>query len=108
MAAALAGGAAAIAAGEGGRRRIEVRAQKFEFTPKEIRLKKGEPVTFVLRAEDFPHGFSLPDFKLRRDFVPGMTVEFDFAADKTGKFHFLCDNFCGEGHDTMSGWLFVS
>ena len=89
-------------------RRIPVKATKFEFTPAEIRLRKGEPVVFELSAEDFPHGFSLPDFKVRRDFVPGKTLEFAFAADRSGRFPFLCDNFCGDGHDNMSGWLIVS
>ena len=89
-------------------RRIFVKAAKFEFTPNEIRLRKNEPVTFVLTAEDFRHGFSLPDFKLRADFLPGKNTELNFTADKSGHFHFLCDNFCGEGHDMMSGWRIVS
>ena len=107
LAAGVAGGAV-VAASPAAPRRIAVKAQKFVFTPSEIRVRKGEAVTFVLTAEDFPHGFSLPDFKLRRDFVPGKPGELNFTADKAGKFHFLCDNFCGEGHDMMSGWLIVS
>lgn len=102
------GGGALLAANSPAPRRIAVKAQKFVFSPSEIRVRKGEAVTFVLSAEDFPHGFSLPDFKLRRDFVPGKPAELNFTADKVGKFHFLCDNFCGEGHDMMSGWLIVS
>ena len=99
---------ATLAIGVVAPRRILVRAAKFEFTPNEIRLRKDEPVVFVLTAADFPHGFDLPDFKVRADFVPGKTVELNFTAGKTGRFHFLCDNFCGEGHDMMSGWLVVS
>ena len=59
-------------------------------------------------AVDFPHGFGLPDFGLRVDQVPGKVVELAFTPDKAGRFHMLCDNFCGEGHDKMSGWLVVS
>lgn len=99
---------ARLAMGVAAPRRILVKAAKFQFTPGEIRLRKGEAVVFVLAAEDFPHGFSLPDFKTRMDFLPGKTVELNFTADKPGRFHFLCDNFCGEGHDMMSGWLIVS
>jgi cytochrome c oxidase subunit 2 len=89
-------------------RPIAVKAAKFAFTPNEIRIRKHEPVVFVLTAEDFPHGFSLPDFKVRADFVPGKTIELNFVADKVGRFHLLCDNFCGEGHDMMSAWLIVT
>ena len=27
--------------------------------------------------------------------------------DRAGRFVFLCDNFCGEGHDRMTGFLVV-
>ena len=100
-------GCAGIAAGVTAPRRILVKAAKFQNTPGEIRLRQGKAVVFVLTADNFPHGFSLPDFKMRMDFVPGKLVELNFTADKLGRFHFLCDNFCGEGHDMMSGWLLV-
>jgi cytochrome c oxidase subunit 2 len=104
----LASAAGLIAAEEGTPRRIAVSARKFEFSPNEIRLKKGERVVFELTALDFPHGFSVPDFGVRRDFLPGKLVEMEFSADRAGRFQFLCDNFCGEGHDGMSGILIVT
>jgi cytochrome c oxidase subunit 2 len=104
----LASAAGLIAAEEGKPRRIAVSAKKFEFSPNEIRLKKGERVVFELTALDFPHGFSVPDFGVRRDFLPGQVIELAFTADRAGRFQFLCDNFCGEGHDGMSGFLVVT
>jgi cytochrome c oxidase subunit 2 len=87
--------------------RIEVAARKFEFGPKEISVKKGQRVTIVLTSSDFVHGFSIPDFNVRADAIPGKTVEISFVANKVGKFIYLCDNFCGEGHDKMSGFIVV-
>lgn len=87
--------------------RIAIQAQKFEFTPAEITLQRGRPATLVLSALDFDHGFSCPDFKIRSDFVPGKEIELTFTPDKTGRFLFTCDNFCGEGHDDMSGVIIV-
>ena len=72
------------------------------------RLKKGKPVTFALTTSDFVHGFNVPDFNVRADLIPGKTVEVTFTPDRAGRFAFLCDNFCGEGHDRMSGFLVVS
>ena len=83
-------------------------AGKFAFVPGELRVKKGQSITVVLSSPDFVHGFSVPDFNVRADGIPGKTVEITFVADKVGKFHFLCDNFCGEGHDRMSGFLIVT
>jgi cytochrome c oxidase subunit 2 len=100
--------AAAIANGAAGHERINLSAKKFEFSASEIRLKKGKPVTFVLSASDFVHGFSVPDFNVRADLIPGKTVEVTFTPNRAGKFGFVCDNFCGEGHDQMMGFLIVS
>jgi cytochrome c oxidase subunit II len=88
--------------------RIELSARKFEFSATEIRVKKGQPVTLLLRAEDFAHGFSIPDFNARADFVPGRSIELTFTPDRSGSFVFLCDNFCGEDHDFMTGMLIVT
>ena len=45
---------------------------------------------------------------MRVDLVPGKTVELTFTPDRAGRFVFLCDNFCGEGHDRMTGFLVVT
>jgi len=87
--------------------RIHLQARKFAFTPEEVRVRKGEAVTLILTSIDFVHGFALPDFGLRRDIVPGHPVELTIVPDRAGRFHMLCDNFCGEGHDRMSGWFVV-
>ena len=99
---------AGYAAGQAAPRRIELVARKFEFTPAEISVVAGRPVTLVIRTLDFAHGFSMPDFSVRADCVPGRDVEVSFTPDKVGRFGFVCDNFCGEGHDEMSGLLIVT
>lgn len=98
---------AAAAAKGAGPPRIALTATKFDFSTKEIRLKKGRPVTLVLTTSDFAHGFGIPDFNARVDLVPGKTVEVTFTPRRAGSFVFLCDNFCGEGHDKMTGLLIV-
>jgi cytochrome c oxidase subunit II len=89
-------------------RRIEVTVARFFFRPAQIALKRGEPVTLALTSLDFVHGFSVPDFNLRADMIPGKAVEVTFTPDKSGKIPLLCDNFCGDGHERMSGFLIVS
>ena len=99
---------AGYAAGQAAPRRIELVARKFEFTPAEISVTVGQPVTLVIRTLDFAHGVSLPDFERRADCLPGREVEISFTPDKVGRFGFVCDNFCGDGHDQMSGLLIVT
>lgn len=87
--------------------RIEIRASKFQFAPSEIAVVLGRPVTLTVTSSDFAHGFALPDFGVRSDLIPGRTVEIAITPAIEGRFHYLCDNFCGEGHDRMSGILVV-
>jgi cytochrome c oxidase subunit 2 len=86
---------------------IRLAAKKFEYSVREITLKKGVPVVLELSSTDRVHGFHLPGFGVRSDIVPGKTTRLRFTPDKTGEFVFFCDIFCGEGHEEMSGRLIV-
>jgi cytochrome c oxidase subunit 2 len=106
--AALAGaafGAAVVAQQE---RVIRITARKFEFVPENIELRKGEPVVLAFTTADVLMGFNAPDFKVRADIVPGQVARVRFIPDRTGEFEFYCDNFSGEGHETMSGTIRVT
>jgi cytochrome c oxidase subunit 2 len=87
---------------------IEVVAKKFDFVPAEIHVKKGETVTLQFTAPEVPMGFNLADFGLRTDIVPGKVATLQLTPDKAGTFTFLCDIFCGSGHEDMNGTLVVS
>ena len=86
---------------------IRIEAKKFAYTPKRITVRKGEAVVLELTALDFAHGFSVPDLKLRVDLMPGKTVRLPIKPDQVGELVFLCDNFCGGGHEEMNGLLIV-
>jgi cytochrome c oxidase subunit 2 len=87
---------------------IRLTAKKFEYSPAEITVKKGEPVVIEITSEDAKHGFSLPDFGIRADVKPGAVKRISFTPDKAGRFTFACDVFCGSGHEDMSGTLNVT
>jgi cytochrome c oxidase subunit 2 len=86
---------------------IRISAKTFEFQPSEITVKKGVPVTLELVSADRHHGFKIPAFKLRADIRPGSAEKVRFIPDRTGTFTFLCDVFCGDQHEEMSGTLTV-
>ncbi|HEY3599591.1 MAG TPA: cupredoxin domain-containing protein [Paraburkholderia sp.] len=109
----LAGTGAALAvlartpARAAGPRVIKVHARRFIFTPNRITLAPHEPVVFELTAEDSVMGFSIPQFGVRADVPPGATVRLAAQAGPAGTVDFLCDIFCGSGHETMNGTLVV-
>jgi cytochrome c oxidase subunit 2 len=92
---------------EGGRV-IKIVAQRFHYTPNEIDLKRGEPVTLEFTSLDFLHGFKVPALGVRVNLLPGRPTLVHITPDKTGRFVFLCDNFCGVGHEEMNGVIVVT
>ena len=58
--------------------------------------------------EDFVHGMNIPDLKKRLDLVPGRVTRLELQPKTAGVIEFLCDNFCGEGHETMHGRFVVT
>jgi cytochrome c oxidase subunit 2 len=86
---------------------IAITARKFEFAPAEVTLKSGEPVVLELTTEDVHMGFDAPELGLHADIVPGRVSRVPFTPDKPGSFEFVCDVFCGSGHDEMGGLIKV-
>src|SRR5579863_7113160 len=80
---------------------VKVVARKFVFLPNDITLKMGEPVVLEFTAPEVVMGFSVPELKQRIDIIPGQPARLRLVPDRLGTFDFLCDIFCGEGHEGM-------
>ncbi len=87
---------------------ISLTARRFQFEPREIALKAGEAVVVEIRSIDFIHGMNLPDLGRRYDLVPGQVTRLELQPKEPGVIDFLCDNFCGDGHEEMNGRFVVS
>jgi cytochrome c oxidase subunit II len=102
-----AGSIATYVAAQPRERVIRIEAKRFDYSPGQLTLNKGEPVVFELTSADVLMGFNLPDFNLRADIVPDKVTRVRFVPDKAGTFTFVCDVFCGNGHEEMHGQLTV-
>jgi len=88
-------------------REFRITAQKFEFSPSVIKVKRGDHVRLTVTALDAEHGFKLDGFHIERKVPKGEAVTVDFTADQVGDFSFQCSHFCGMGHKNMKGRLTV-
>lgn len=88
-------------------RLIKVSTHRFEFVPNQLTLKRGETVEIELDTQDVPMGFNAPDFATRATIVPGQVTRVRFTPQQVGSFTFLCDVFCGAGHEDMNGTITV-
>jgi cytochrome c oxidase subunit 2 len=80
---------------------IEISAKKFQFTPSEITLKKGEPVILRMTSTDRVHGFMSNPFKIDTDIPPDKTTDIAVTPATAGNFTIICDHYCGTGHSNM-------
>ena len=83
---------------------VEITAERFSFTPSEIRVKAGTRLEIRLRSEDTAHGFRIIgtdiDLELAKRGRGVKTVTFEPAA---GRYTFECSQLCGAGHEFMRG-----
>jgi cytochrome c oxidase subunit 2 len=86
---------------------IKISAKRFNYTPGNITVKKGQPVVLELTSKDVLMGLNLPDFNVRGDMIPEKVTRVRFTPDKTGTFTFVCDIFCGSRHEEMHGTITV-
>jgi cytochrome c oxidase subunit II len=86
---------------------IQISASRFTFQPSKIVLTKGEPVILEIESTDRVHGFSVPGLGIRTNATPGHKTRVTITPDEAGIFAFLCDVFCGSGHEEMAGEIVV-
>ena len=86
---------------------IRIVAKKFEFQPDTIELKLGVPVVLEFFAPEVEMGFDCPGLGAHADLLPGKPVRLELTPAKAGDFEFICDVFCGSGHEDMGGVIKV-
>jgi cytochrome c oxidase subunit 2 len=80
---------------------IVITAKRFEFSPSQITLAKGETVKLQLRSEDVTHGLFVRPLGIDAEIAPGQVSELTVTPQKAGTFRAICDHFCGAGHGGM-------
>jgi len=76
-------------------------------TLNDLHVPVNQPVKLVLTAEDVIHSFYIPEFRLKRDAIPGRYTELWFTATRPGVYQVFCTEYCGKGHSDMLARIFV-
>jgi cytochrome c oxidase subunit 2 len=72
-----------------------------------VHLPTGTPVHALLRSTDVLHNFTVTQFRVKMDLVPGMVTYQWFTPTKEGTYEVLCEELCGVGHFAMRGKVVV-
>lgn len=78
-----------------------------DVVTRELHLVEGRQVHVRLRSKDVLHSFFIPQFRVKQDAVPGMTIDVIFRPTRAGSYEIACAELCGVGHYIMRGRVVV-
>ena len=88
---------------------VDIAAERFSFTPSEVKTTAGTTLTIRLTSDDTAHGFRILDTDVNVE-IPkrsrGVTTV-SFTPAKAGRYTFECSKLCGAGHSFMRGVIVV-
>jgi cytochrome c oxidase subunit II len=92
------------------RLQVDVTAQQFAWrfeypdsgiTSTELHVPVDRQVEFSMTAIDVIHAFWVPEWRVKKDVVPGLTTHVVATPDREGSYSLVCTELCGIGHATM-------
>src|SRR5262245_59201117 len=88
-------------------------------TLNQLYLPVNKPIIVKLRSKDVIHSFNVPEFRVKQDAVPGLTIPIWFVPNVTTaemrtrlgnpefQYEIACAQLCGLGHYRMRGFVTV-
>jgi cytochrome c oxidase subunit 2 len=68
-----------------------------------LHIPIGQPIQLTMISQDVFHSFSIPDFRVKREVIPGRYTTVWFNATDPGVYHIFCTQYCGTQHSGMIG-----
>ena len=99
--------------------RSDPAAQDDVTTLNQLYLPVNTPVIVRLRSKDVIHSFGVPEFRVKQDAIPGLTIPIWFVPNVTTaemrtrkgrpefQYEIACAQLCGIGHAQMRGFVTV-
>jgi cytochrome c oxidase subunit 2 len=72
-----------------------------------LHVPTGRPVQLTMISQDVFHSFSVPEFRVKREVIPGRYTTVWFNATDPGTYHLFCTQYCGTQHSQMVGDVVV-
>ncbi len=72
-----------------------------------LELEKDKTYRLHLSSMDWNHGFSLQPVNINLQILPGYEMVLNITPDKAGVYGVVCNEYCGIGHHSMLGRIYV-
>jgi cytochrome c oxidase subunit II len=105
-----------IEAREPDRMEVLVTGQQFKWSfeypeegivSSELHVPVDRQVDFEMTALDVIHSFWVPEWRVKKDLVPGIATSVAATPDAEGTYSLMCTEYCGTGHATMRAFVTV-
>jgi len=73
-----------------------------------LEFKKDQSYRLHISSLDWQHGFSLQPININLQIYPGYEMVVTVTPNKTGEYSIICNEYCGIGHHTMIGKIYVT
>jgi cytochrome c oxidase subunit 2 len=73
-----------------------------------LELEKGQSYRLHISSVDWQHGFSLQPVNINIQVHPGYEHVITLTPTGAGEFGIVCNEYCGIGHHTMTGKVYVT
>jgi cytochrome c oxidase subunit II len=73
----------------------------------EFHVPVNRQVQFKMHSQDVIHSFWVPEWRIKKDNVPGITTTATVTPDKVGTYQLICTELCGFGHASMRAKVVV-
>src|SRR6476660_1332575 len=98
--------------------RVDVFAQQFAWSfgypgkgnvwsQGDLHVPVDRQIQFKLHGMDVIHSFWVPEWRIKKDAVPGITTTATVTPDRVGTYQLICTELCGFGHATMRAKVVV-
>ena len=77
------------------------------YSEGELHVPLDRQVQFKMHALDVIHSFWVPEWRIKKDNVPGIVTTAIVTPDKLGSYQLICTELCGFGHSTMRAKVVV-
>jgi cytochrome c oxidase subunit 2 len=72
-----------------------------------LHVPVNRTMVFKMHAQDVIHSFWVPQWRIKKDNVPGITTTAVVTPDKVGTYQLICTELCGFGHASMRAKVVV-
>jgi cytochrome c oxidase subunit 2 len=77
------------------------------YSQGELHVPVNRQVVFKMHALDVIHSFWVPQWRIKKDNVPGITTTATVTPDRPGRYQLVCTELCGLGHAAMRAKVVV-